>query len=137
MNAKVITSFVSAAVLGAATLIVGLIPYTNSGYTICPSALTRMTGGTTFVESLADTFTAGACTNYAAKMTAIMAILAILAVGALTLGLLLRSHSRRAAFPLPRPTAQGPAFWADDPGREGWLRWWDGSRFTDNWRPKE
>lgn len=52
--------------------------HTESGFAVCPSALARLTGGTTFMQSLADAFSDGSC--YATRMATFMLILAVLAV---------------------------------------------------------
>lgn len=93
-----ITSYVAGGVLLVAGLIVGLIPYSEGGYSgLCPSAIQSLTGGSTSGQSMVNFFSGGRCTSYANTMTIIMAILMILGVAALVTGILLRKRRNAAA----------------------------------------
>lgn len=88
------TSFVAAGVFLAAAVIVGLIPYSESGYSaVCQSALQSFVGGTTTGQSLFNMFTGGRCTNYVSAMTTIMIVLFVLAIIALVAGIMLRNRA--------------------------------------------
>ncbi|MET4144311.1 hypothetical protein [Arthrobacter sp. UYCo732] len=107
-----ISSFVAAGGLFAAGLIVGLIPYSESGYSLCPSAIVSMTGGTTTGQSMVNFFSGGRCTSYANTMTIIMVILMILAGIALVAAILLRKRRLAAAaggYPNQYSTFAAPA----------------------------
>lgn len=98
-----VTSYVAAGVLFAAGLIVGLIPYSEGGYSrLCPSAIGSLTGATTQGQSLINMFSGGRCDQYATTMTVIMLILMFLGVLALVGGILLRKRRDAAGGP------QGP-----------------------------
>lgn len=101
------TSFVAAGVFLAAAVIVGLIPYSESGYSaVCQSALQSFVGGTTTGQSLFNMFTGGRCTNYVSAMTTIMIVLFVLAIIALVAGIMLRN--RAAAGRARPPDTRGP-----------------------------
>ena len=92
-----VTSYVAGGALVAAGLIVGFIPYSESGYALCPSAIVSMTGGANTGQSFINLLSGGRCTTYANTMTIIMLILLILGVFALVVGILLRKRGKAAA----------------------------------------
>jgi hypothetical protein len=112
-----ISSFVAAGGFFAAAIIVGLIPYSEGGYSgLCPSALQGMFGGMSSGQSLVNFFSGGRCTTYVSTMTTIMFVLFALAVVALVAAILLRRRKAAAAAGYPYPPVgqdqmpyQGPA----------------------------
>lgn len=94
-----ISSFVVAGVAFAAAIIVGLIPYSEGGYSsLCPSAIQGLTGGTTTGQAWINMLSGGRCTTYTSTMTTIMFVLLALAVAALVSGILIRRRKATAGF---------------------------------------
>lgn len=105
-----ISSFVAAGIFFAAGIIVGLIPYSEGGYSgLCPSALQSLTGGTSTGQSWVNMLSGGRCTTYTNTMTLIMSVLFIIAVIALVAAILLRRRRSAEAGYGPDSAAGAPA----------------------------
>lgn len=100
-----IVAYAIAGLLAAAGIIVGLIPYTIDGYgAVCASALGRLTGAVTPLQSVAERFSGGLCVGYEGQMTALMFSLLGAAAIALVAGLMSGSWARRLRPVGPPPT---------------------------------
>lgn len=105
-NKKSLISLIIAAVLAVGAGIVGFMPYRDSGYSVCDSALTSIFAGHSATHSFADFFSGGRCSAYSSQMTTIMVVLLVAAAIALIIGLKLRNRGNSAAATqLPAPAA--------------------------------
>lgn len=112
-----ISSFVVAGLAFAAAIIVGLIPYSEGGYSsLCPSAIQGLTGGTTAAQGWVNMLSGGRCTTYTSTMTTIMFVLLAVAVIALVAGIMIRRRKAAAYMGQGYAPAGYPADAADPAG---------------------